>query len=68
MKHAVAILLLAVPASISFAQSSNQSGSVTVANAQDCPAGTTANPNYAREGGKFVRKGWICTERINARS
>lgn len=66
MKHAVAILLLAVPASISFAQSSNQSGRVTVTNAQDCPAGTNASPYYARQNGKFVRNGWICEERIKS--
>jgi hypothetical protein len=32
----------------------------TVANPQDCPAGTEASVNYKWQGGHFVRDGWVC--------
>ena len=35
-------------------------GRSTVANAQDCPAGSDASPNYKWQNGHFVRDGWVC--------
>jgi len=32
----------------------------TVANPQDCPAGSVPSVNYKWQGGHFVRDGWVC--------
>jgi hypothetical protein len=32
----------------------------TVANPQDCPAGTEASANFKWQNGHLVRDGWVC--------
>jgi hypothetical protein len=60
--------LLAASASVAFAQSPDHSRPLVAAEPQDCPADRTANPNYAFEKGRLIRRGWTCQERLNPRS
>jgi hypothetical protein len=68
MRHAVAILLLAASTTLAVAQSRDHFGRLTVPQAQDCPAETTASAYYAFQDGMFMRRGWICEPRIEPRS
>jgi hypothetical protein len=56
MKRLIAAVSLAVLAGPAFAVNHED----TVANPQDCPAGTSAHANYEWRNGGFVREGWAC--------
>jgi hypothetical protein len=68
MKHVVAIALLGLFSTISFAQSRDHFGRLTVPDAQDCPASTTPMAYYTFQDGMFMRRGWICEQRVESRS
>jgi hypothetical protein len=68
MKHVAAILLLSASATLSFAQSKDFFGRLTVAEAQDCPGDTVPMAYYTFKDGMFMRRGWICEQRIDPRS
>jgi hypothetical protein len=62
MKRNIPALFLAAFASISSAQVPEDFGfgGSRASNWQDCPAGTSPNPYYKWQDGRFVRDGWDC--------
>lgn len=60
-KRMIAGLLLAGFATTASAQLGTYRETVTVKDAESCPAGTAVSvPSYEREDGRFVRNGWVC--------
>jgi len=57
MRKIAAALLLA---GVALSASAYDFARDTVANPQECPAGTDASPNYKWQNGHFVRDGWAC--------
>lgn len=60
-KGIIAGLFLAGFATAASAQLGTYRETVTVKDADSCPAGTAAYvPSYEWEDGRFVRNGWVC--------
>jgi hypothetical protein len=56
----IAFALLVSGFALSASASAYDFGRDTVANPQQCPAGTDASANYKWQDGRFVRDGWVC--------
>jgi len=54
------IAAAALLAGFALSASAYDFGRDTVANPQDCPAGSDASANYKWQDGHLVRDGWVC--------